>query len=411
MLAFRGHFRHFLKYVSKGWWHDSVPFAVWRLRDLVQHGVLGNTPLKNEISGNHFILSQLSESTGSTAELLSTTAMQDSSALDIFPGSDRNSPSDYDKALFLLKNNPPEQRLDVPMSYSQYLQLESSWSKSKSENNISEEKRYPSLSYDGLMQVATVVTTQSALHEYTAAGFREIIASSVKEYLAVHESRAIPGIIDSGSTTVEEPRPHGWASKEPDQSFLYFRPGSKGRLQVAFECGLSEDYKALCRDKDLWIRHMGAKVVVLICLKEKPHYRSPPTASDNAEDMRAEVDKMEQHVAEVLGKNIGQNSYGPLEYRGHIWLGKIDELFVEVWRAEQPNPTRKWLMKDGHFNPLPSIGLKIRDFFPENEWAPYQIPDSEVQFPSSDQLFLKVVAAMQLTARARFAHFLHSRQT
>ncbi|KAK9369526.1 hypothetical protein V1509DRAFT_619719 [Lipomyces kononenkoae] len=383
------------------------PLPSGRLRDLVQHGVLVNTPSRSQISGNHLKLSQLLEPTGSTVELLRTTAMQDSAALDIFPGSDRNSPSDFEKALFLLKNNPPEQRLDISMPYSRYLQLESSWSKFKSENNISDEKRYPSLSYDGLMGIATVVTTQSALHESTAAGFREIIASSVKEYLLMHEPRTMPRIIDFGSTTVKKRRPY--ASKDPDQFFGYFRPGSKRRLQVVFECGFSEDYKALCRDKDLWIQHMGAKVVVLISLKEKPYYKSPPTSYDNIEDVDAEIEKMEQHVAEVLEKSIGQNSYGPLEYRGHIWLGKMEELFVEVWRAERREPpTRKWLMKDGYFHHLQSIGLKISDFFPENEWAPCQLPDSEVQFPDRDQLFLKVVAAMQPTASERFADFLYS---
>ncbi|KAK9343456.1 hypothetical protein V1522DRAFT_413275 [Lipomyces starkeyi] len=61
---------------------------------------------------------------------------------DMFPGNDRKSSSDYDEALFLLKNNPPEQRLDIPLPYSQYLKLEESWSQFKSENNISEERRF-----------------------------------------------------------------------------------------------------------------------------------------------------------------------------------------------------------------------------------------------------------------------------
>ncbi|KAK9342846.1 hypothetical protein V1522DRAFT_357659, partial [Lipomyces starkeyi] len=40
------------------------------------------------------------------------------------------------QALFLLKNNPPEPRLDIPLPDSQYVKLEESWSKFKSENRV-----------------------------------------------------------------------------------------------------------------------------------------------------------------------------------------------------------------------------------------------------------------------------------
>ncbi|KAK9242668.1 hypothetical protein V1506DRAFT_63114 [Lipomyces tetrasporus] len=144
--------------------------------------------------------------------------------------------------------------------------------------------------YD-LMQLATVVTTQSSLHDYTGGVFREIIASSVNEYLSIHEPRAIHRIVNYGSTTMKELNSYGKTTKEPNQSFGYWRPGLRPQLQVAIECGVSENYKALCRDKDLWIQHLGAKVVILICLKEVPHYRSPRTAYESIEDPVAEVKK------------------------------------------------------------------------------------------------------------------------
>ncbi|KAK9345201.1 hypothetical protein V1522DRAFT_436688 [Lipomyces starkeyi] len=219
-------------------------------------------------------------------ELLNTSATPALPSSDRFPLNDRDSCSDYDEALFLLKNNPPEQRLDIHLPYSQYVKLEESWSKFKSENNISEER---SLSYNSLMQIATVVTTQSALHDYTGAVFREIIASSVNEYLSIHEPRAIRRIKNYGSGTMTELSPYGKTSKEPDQSFGYGRPGLRPRLQVAIECGV----------------------------------------------------KMDQYVAEAMANNLEQDKYGPIEYRSHIWLGKLDEVFVEVWRADGQQPVRK----------------------------------------------------------------------
>ncbi|KAK9241750.1 hypothetical protein V1506DRAFT_549761 [Lipomyces tetrasporus] len=44
--------------------------------------------------------------------------------------------SDYDIALNLLKNNPPENRLDISLSYSQYLKLEECWSSKVGERHF-----------------------------------------------------------------------------------------------------------------------------------------------------------------------------------------------------------------------------------------------------------------------------------
>ncbi|KAK9368159.1 hypothetical protein V1509DRAFT_547683, partial [Lipomyces kononenkoae] len=116
--------------------------------------------------------------------------------------------------------------------------------------------------HTSLMQIATVITTQSVLH----AVLSEVIASSVKEYVSIHDRRASLRISNYGSATMKQSSLSGLSSKEPDESFIYWRPGFKPRLQVAIACGVSENYKALCRFKDMWLQQMGAKAVVLISL-------------------------------------------------------------------------------------------------------------------------------------------------
>ncbi|KAK9482092.1 hypothetical protein V1527DRAFT_45612 [Lipomyces starkeyi] len=76
----------------------------------------------------------------SDTEVASTTPVTDMSLV-----RDENTHLDYDKALSLLKNNPPEQRLDIHMPYSQYLKLEEWWSKIKLARGISEDQKYPYL--------------------------------------------------------------------------------------------------------------------------------------------------------------------------------------------------------------------------------------------------------------------------
>ncbi|KAK9246045.1 hypothetical protein V1506DRAFT_536582 [Lipomyces tetrasporus] len=241
MLAFR--FYQFLKFGSSSLWNASVLFSdLWRLRiRLLPTGVL-NPTWASQTSGKRLKLNSSSEFVGSTAVDSSTGEMP------AIKPADRNE-EDYDKALHLLTHNPPEQRLDIPMPYSKYLRLEESWSNYNADNNISEDKRYPSLSYNALMQIATVVTSQSALHGCTAEIFKEIIRSNIDEYLSIHQPRAIDRILSYGSATEEGFGPYGKNSKDPDASYVYGRPGRKSPVQVAIECGVSENYNALCRDK------------------------------------------------------------------------------------------------------------------------------------------------------------------
>ncbi|KAK9357490.1 hypothetical protein V1504DRAFT_436684 [Lipomyces starkeyi] len=74
--------------------------------------------------------------------------------------------SGYDKALSLL--SPPEQILDITLPYSKYLQLEKAYSRIKLEADISEDQRYPYLSYNSFTNTASVVTVPSSLHEQAA---------------------------------------------------------------------------------------------------------------------------------------------------------------------------------------------------------------------------------------------------
>ncbi|KAK9375879.1 uncharacterized protein V1513DRAFT_441137 [Lipomyces chichibuensis] len=134
--------------------------------------------------------------------------------------------------------------------------------------------RYPSLSYNSLLQIATVVTIQSALHGCTAEVIQGMIDSSVKEYLSTHKPNQIGRIISFGSTTNKKVCPDAKSSKEPDGSFRYDRGHGRASLQVVNECGVSENYRALCDDKDVWLQRLGAKTVVLICLKETPRFKN-----------------------------------------------------------------------------------------------------------------------------------------
>ncbi|KAK9428464.1 hypothetical protein V1505DRAFT_315726 [Lipomyces doorenjongii] len=312
---------------------------------------------------------------------------------------DENALSDYDMALNLLENNPPENRLDVSMSYSQYLQLEESWSQIKSAKGISEDQRYPYLSYNSLFQIATVVTVPRDLHEVAASELRREIMDSIVAYLSLHKPDAIGTIVDSGSVKAKvDDGPYSHSRKQSDGVFKYISTDFGLAIMVAIEVGYSESYAALNRDKNLWLDGHHVKVCVLVCFKESPRFRNPRRPYENI-DAKEEKRQMNLRANEIM-----QSSFGPISYRNHKWLGELKEGFIEVWRHD--GVVRYPLIERGQqCDPLPTnIGLRIQDFYPPEAWQAANMPDGDILINGT--VFMKYIkSAMIGTAFDRFSDF------
>ncbi|KAK9329544.1 hypothetical protein V1520DRAFT_343118 [Lipomyces starkeyi] len=309
---------------------------------------------------------------------------------------DENQASDYDTAVSLLKRNPPEQRLDFQLPYSEFLRLEATWSMIKSKAKITEDARYPYLAYNSLTDTVTVVTVPRELHEVAAVELRREIMNSVNRYLSIHNPDAIGTIVDSGSTKRKYGRGHyARSSKQSDGSFKY-----NDTIMVVVEVGCSQKYDALCRDKRLWMDGYGAKVCILVRFEESPRFRNPSSPMDCTNDLVAERRTMMQHVNET-----GQSHYGPISYRGHKWVGTLKVARIEVWRA---NSCKEYtLIEDGTpRDSLPnSIGLDISDFYPDDEWQLAGIEHGDITIDSAVYVkFLKT--AVVNMAVDRFADFI-----
>ncbi|KAK9372299.1 uncharacterized protein V1513DRAFT_460720 [Lipomyces chichibuensis] len=280
----------------------------------------------------------------------------------------------YAKALHLLKCNPPDCRIDVRLPYSQYLRLERSWSI--------------------LEQIVTVVTVQRALHEVAASRLGYNIQLRVDEYLSSHKPDEQERILEGGSTTRKSiDGKYANSLNDPDGSFYYKRRDGGYRLQIAVEVGFIEHCKAFLRVKDAWIQSQRANVVIL----------NPKTAYEAVEDVDMELTRLGQLADEAVQRNRGKGPYRPIKYRGHNWFEKLNDAFIEVWRADGSPPNKLCLIENGcPCDPLPTvIGLKVSDFFSEDAWAAAQIPDSYVPF-DWDLYRRSLLTAMDLTAQERF---------
>ncbi|KAK9326784.1 hypothetical protein V1520DRAFT_300424 [Lipomyces starkeyi] len=293
--------------------------------------------------------------------------------------------SNYSAAFALLNENPPEQRLDVQLPYEKFVQLDAAFSELKSAAGISEEQRYPSLTYNSLTQTVTVVTAPSSIHESAARSMDSEMKEYVKAYLSTRSPDTLQNICFIGSTTEHFAGLYGRSRKEPDGGFRYTTVDGEDKVTIVYEVGYSEAYSKLLDDKDIWIHGKGVNVFILISFKETPRFAYPPTQSyRDITDWRAARAAMSRTVGRTMQLNIQQGYYGPLRYRDHTWAGELKEAFIEVWR--QDSNSRYYLVEEGFSlanDDLPgTLGIRISDFYPQDVWEASDIEDGTVPFNS-----------------------------
>ncbi|KAK9250059.1 hypothetical protein V1507DRAFT_477167 [Lipomyces tetrasporus] len=197
------------------------------------------------------------------------------------PVPDEKSLSKVDKALKLLKNNPPEAGLDFQMPYFQFLELDET-----------DDKSYPLLSYNNVTETVTVLTVPRDLHEVAASEIRYQIMKSIDEYLSHHSPERIDSIVDVGSSDVGgSGGGYEHSVKQADGLFKYI-DGGAGLVTVVFKVGLCQNYDSLLANKDVWIQGCHSKACVLICLNESPRFRDPTDPFENIGDVAAEKEAM-----------------------------------------------------------------------------------------------------------------------
>ncbi|KAJ8101658.1 hypothetical protein POJ06DRAFT_68823 [Lipomyces tetrasporus] len=324
----------------------------------------------------------------------------------VIQSKDASSPPDkgmdpnYNRALKLLKSNPPEGRLDVQLPRAKYMQLENAFFKLYP---LSLELRYPSLSYDSFTETVTVVTCPGNIYESAALELLGPILADAKQYLSMYSQDLADNILAYGSTTTDDfEGEFEGSTKQPDGGVRYVGDGEK--VTVVVEVGFSEDYNSLCRSKDMWIDGHGVNVYMLLCLTEKPRFKNPTTEYGDIGDVKAAVDLMKSSMNETLGLNLSNNRHALFLYRGHKWVGELKDVFVEIWRAGTSIRSKYYLVQDGDDLPT-TLGIKISDFFPDNAWRAANIPDRVIPFNATSYVRI-LMRSMYSTAVDRCKKFI-----
>ncbi|KAK9349929.1 hypothetical protein V1523DRAFT_132715 [Lipomyces doorenjongii] len=242
--------------------------------------------------------------------------------------------------------------------------------------------RYPYLAYDSCAEYVTVVTPPSSLHEDAALG--RMILDRAREHLSSNGAD-VTLIRNSRSTTMKGTYGNYIRSKkQADGAIVCSREDPPDEVMIAIEVEYSEHYAALCRnkDKDTWIDGQRVKVCILVCPDEVPRFGNPRTLDDYVGDVRAEMNRMVQHFSERRRRIARKAAMVILNTAATSGVGDLNEAFIEVWRANKRQPTRYQLIQNPWpCNRLPkTIGLKIRDFIPDEDWKAANIPGGSVIF-------------------------------
>ncbi|KAJ8104409.1 hypothetical protein POJ06DRAFT_279840 [Lipomyces tetrasporus] len=262
---------------------------------------------------------------------------------------DENALSGYEKALSLLKHNPPERRLDVHLPYSEYLKLDESWSNTRSARNISEDQKYPYLAYNTVAEIVTVVTVPRDLHEGPAVNLGPMILTGAQEYLSSHGADASL-IVNLGSTTIMgRYGRYAKIKKQADGTIMYNGTGAQAKVMNAIEVGYRPH----------------VKVCILVCLDESPRFRNPDSRYEHVANVDVEMEAMARCVAESL-------------------------LIQNAWSS----------------NRLPkSINLKMSDFVPDEDLVAANIPDGSLSFDGNLNVHI-LRKCTETTAEQRYQEFI-----
>ncbi|KAJ8102403.1 hypothetical protein POJ06DRAFT_273040 [Lipomyces tetrasporus] len=191
-----------------------------------------------------------------------------------------------------------------------------------------------------------------------------------------------------------------WLSvKKTDGALIYVKDGFETVIAV-IEIGVSESYRRLTADLELWMQVFQCHTGLLFSLSEKPKFRYP-TGAVSAND----VVPFGNAMAAV---NLNQ-PFGPYHYNGHDWFGKLGAAFMELYRRDPLTgtvlpPTRFNVVEDGQMllqGANANLGLTIADLFPAGEQDIHGIEAALIHL-DADRVRELLGRGALITAKSRF---------
>ncbi|KAK9386681.1 hypothetical protein V1515DRAFT_616173 [Lipomyces mesembrius] len=217
----------------------------------------------------------------------------------------------HEARLKFLRDNEPERRLDIRLSYENFEDLE------KQAHVLYGDAKYPRVEYFASDSRVTIYTLPTALHSRSAVALQQANRDCILMVLVQHnKQRLIDYILRVGEFTEESLNDQGTGSTKAPDAGLVFDNGQRRTLTLIIEAGVSEGYRALKRDIELWLNVFRCPKCILFLLNENPRGFE-----------RSAFD-------EAMQQARNNHPFGPYRYGRHAWFGSLKKAFIEVFKRD-----------------------------------------------------------------------------
>ncbi|KAI9760239.1 MAG: hypothetical protein M1840_002582 [Geoglossum simile] len=243
------------------------------------------------------------------------------------------------------------------------------WAKLRTDLHIFEtDQKYPRYSYNSSTSTLIVQCMPSSLHGSIVSIFSDgfvttkaTLPASVRTKIYTVGNQNISGFKGQ----------HEGSNKTPDLGVEFQDAAGDLDIKFVLEVGFSETYEDLVQDAKMWLDGKPEVCVfVLVKFEESPNYRCPVHDLDDEDFERLEF----PHESEVRALNFNlEGEYGPVIYKGLVWVGRISAAYMEVWKRDPV--TKLATRNEDRINlhtlaDLPQLKFQLSDFLdvaPENE--------------------------------------------
>ncbi|KAK9481600.1 hypothetical protein V1527DRAFT_522531 [Lipomyces starkeyi] len=219
----------------------------------------------------------------------------------------------------------PDTRLEVPASREEFDLVQEILDREHAE--------YPQLWYDGWRNVAIIVAPPTPLHLGMAGALLSRISDEVKLNSGI-SSEFSPNLTQDADRRTTKNTGRGLTTRAGDGALRYWE-GKRATLMIAVEVGVSQSYASLRQAISWSVVVLGCPLGLAMSIHEESRSSgAPPTRYyASLEEANAVLEEAEDD----LYQQLLQHPYGPLEWDGDTWSGKIDRVVLETYRPQDEN--------------------------------------------------------------------------
>ncbi|KAH0548107.1 hypothetical protein GP486_008163 [Trichoglossum hirsutum] len=191
--------------------------------------------------------------------------------------------------------------------------------------------RYLTCSYNSLTSTLTIHSLPSPLFRYFSRFIQEGFLDT-RLHIPKSETRARIIRASVNLKYLSFGGEYRGSKKTPDLAVSFRDVDGILKLKLVVQVGFSggEGYSRLIEDTRMWLEGAGREVstVVLVGVEESPSYQSPILDLEGEE-----IEQLELSRQRRINFNA-EGDFGPLTYKGLVWVGQITSVFMEIWKKD-----------------------------------------------------------------------------